>query len=399
VQPYRAISALLASTFLLIAGGGVINLITPLRAKIDGFPEIAIGLLGSFYYGGMLAGAFVAPYLIRRAGLIGAFAGFAAACAAIALIMPGFVTPWAWLLLRAALGFAFAGLYAVIETWINASATNSNRGALYGFYQIVNFAASLAGQYVLTVEPASSSMGFAITAGLFALSVTPLLLSKGRPPSVRPQTARLSLVWLARLSPVSFLAAFLVGAANGAHASLAAIYAIGVGFSPETAPWFTMAVSLGSAIGVYPAGRLSDGRDRRKPMIVMAGFGALVEIALAFAPGSQMTLVALGFVGGVLTFSLYTLTASHANDRATADQAVLISSGLLFVYCVGAIAGPALGAVLMRSFGPGALYAQNAAAHLLLAIFALGILLKRAPAAPGRRASIEEVSAATPLNP
>jgi MFS family permease len=399
VRPYRAISALLAGIFLLNTGFGVIGLITPLRARIDGFPEVAIGLLGSFYYGGMLMGAFAAPSLIGRAGLVGAFAWFATTCAVVALLMPAMVTPWSWLLLRATLGFAFAGLYAVTETWINASATNSNRGALYGIYQIVNYAASLIGQCVLTMEPASSLVGFLVTVALFAVSIAPLLLSKTQPPSVAAQAARPSFVWLARLSPVSFLAAFLVGAANGAHASLAAIYAIDAGFTPESAPWFTMAVSLGSAIGVYPAGRLSDGRDRRKLMMVVAGLGAVVEVALVLTTGNPAALVALGFIGGVLTFSLYTLTVSHANDRATAEQAVLVSSGLLFIYSVGAIGGPALAAVLMRSFGPGALYAQNAAAHLLLAIFALVILMRRAPATPGRRARIEEVNAATPFNP
>jgi MFS family permease len=382
LQPYRAVSALLTGAFLLIAGLGVVNLVTPLRAKIEGFPDIAIGLLGSFYFGGMLAGAFAAPFIIRRSGPVGAFAVYAIASGVIALVMPTFVSPLAWLALRAVMGFAFAGLYAVIEGWINATATNSNRGALYGFYQIVNFGASLAGQYVLTFESASSFSAFAIPAALFALAAAPLWLSKGEPPSVRPRTARVSLRWLARLSPVGVLAAFLVGAANGAHGSLAPIYALGVGFSPETAPWFTMAVSLGSALGVYPAGRLTDGRDRRKAMVAMASIGALVEVVLAMAPGGQTALVVLGFIGGLLTFTLYTLTASHANDHATADEVVLISSGLLFIYCIGAIAGPALAAVLMRAFGPGALYAQNAAAHLVLAAFAMAYLLK-SPAATG----------------
>ena len=72
MQPYCQVSALLTGVFLLIAGLGVVNLVTPLRAKIEGFPEIAIGLLGSFYFGGMLAGAFAAPFIIRRAGPIGA---------------------------------------------------------------------------------------------------------------------------------------------------------------------------------------------------------------------------------------------------------------------------------------------------------------------------------------
>jgi MFS family permease len=392
LQPYRAVSALLTGVFLLTAGLGVANLATPLRAKIEGFPEIAIGLLGSFYFGGMLVGAFAAPYLIRRAGPVLAFTGFAATCVVIALTMPALIRPWAWLLLRALLGFSFAGLYAVIESWINATATNANRGALYGFYQIVNFGASMVGQYVLTFVPASSFSAFAVTAALFALAVSPLWLSKGKPPPVRPRASRANLASLARRSPVGVVAAFLVGAANGAHGALAPIYALGVGFSPETAPWFTMAVSLGSALGVYPAGRLTDGHDRRKAIVVMAFIGALVEIVLALAPGGQTALIVLGFIGGLLTFTLYTLTASHANDHTSADQAVLISAGLLFIYCGGAIVGPALAAILMRAFGPGALYGQNAIAHLALAAFALAYLFKRPRAGGGQIADVAKAA-------
>ena len=44
MKTYSAIVALLASVFLLIAGSAVASLIVPLRAKIEGFPELAIGL-------------------------------------------------------------------------------------------------------------------------------------------------------------------------------------------------------------------------------------------------------------------------------------------------------------------------------------------------------------------
>jgi len=49
---------------------------------------------------------------------------------------------------------------------------------------------------------------------------------------------------------------------------------------------------------------------------------------------------------------------------------VRVSAGLLFVYCVGAIIAPALASMGMRTFGPSALFAQNALLHAGLAIFA-----------------------------
>ena len=68
VKTFSAIVALLVSVFLLIAGSALASLIVPLRAKIEGFPELSIGLLGSAYFAGMLGGSLVAPTIVRRAG-------------------------------------------------------------------------------------------------------------------------------------------------------------------------------------------------------------------------------------------------------------------------------------------------------------------------------------------
>ena len=140
-----SIAALLCSVVLLIGGNALVGVATPLRARIDGFPDLTIGLLGSAYFAGMLAGTLAAPAIIRRGGHIRAFAAFVALAVVSVVLMPVVVSPWVWLACRALIGFVFAGLYAVIEAWINAKASNSNRGALYALYQIANFAASAGG--------------------------------------------------------------------------------------------------------------------------------------------------------------------------------------------------------------------------------------------------------------
>jgi MFS family permease len=370
LSPYSAIAALLASAFLLIAGNGLVTVLTPLRATIEGFPELTLGLLGSVYFGGMLAGTLATSFLVRRAGHIRAFSALVAAAVVTVIVLPAVLNPIVWLILRGALGFVFAGLYSVIESWINAKATNANRGALYGFYQIVAYAASAGGQMAITLQSPTSFVGFTIGGALLALSTIPLALTNADAP-IPPRVVRLRLIWLMRLSPVGALAAFLVGATNGAYSALGPVYALGVGFTPQAAPLFTTAVTIGSALGVYPAGRLSDRVDRRAMIAALSGVGALIEIALWRFQGGQAALVALGFAVGATTFTLYTLTTSHANDRAKAEQTVLVSTGLLFLYCAGAIIGPIVAAALMRDGRPGMLYAQNAVLHLGLAAFAL----------------------------
>jgi MFS family permease len=380
LKTFSAIVAMLASVFLLIAGNAVAGLIVPLRAKIEGFPELAIGLLGSAYFVGMLAGSLAAPAIVKRAGHIRAFSAFVAGSVVMVILYPLWVQPAAWLIMRGGLGFALAGLYGIIESWINSKASNANRGALYGIYQIVNYCASAFGQLILTLRAPNSYELFSVAGALLAMAIVPLAMTTVEPP-LEPKTVRIRLGWLVRVSPVAALAAVLVGAANGAMWAMGPIYALGQGLRPEEVPWFTTAVVIGSAIGVYPAGRLSDHFDRRFVIVAVAGAGAALEVVLWRWQGGGAMLVALGFAVGVTTFALYTLAISHANDRASASELMLISSGMLFLYCLGGILAPALAASMMRLYGPSALFAQNALVHLALAAFTLWRVVARPTAA------------------
>ena len=155
-----------------------------------------------------------------------------------------------------------------------------------------------------------------------------------------------------------------------AAASLGGIYALRIGVSPGYVPLFTSSIVLGSAVGVLPVGLLSDRFDRRLVMIVMMAAGALCEFALAaFAP-SGWTLEGLGFAVGLTTYTLYTLSTSHASDRAGAADMVLVAAGLLFAYCIGAVLAPFIASELMTVFGPRALFVQNGLLHAAMAGFA-----------------------------
>jgi MFS family permease len=173
VKLYSAVVALLFSVFFLVAGNALAGLIVPLRANIAGFPELSIGFLGSAYFAGMLGGTLAAPAIVRRAGHIRAFSAFVAGSAAIVILYPLLMSPAAWLVLRGALGFAFAGVYGVTESWINSKASNANRGGLYAIYQIVTYAASACGQLLLTLAAPTSYELFSISGILLALAVEP----------------------------------------------------------------------------------------------------------------------------------------------------------------------------------------------------------------------------------
>ena len=355
---------------LLIGGNSLVGVTTPLRARIEGFPDLTIGLLGSVYFAGMLAGTLAAPAIIRRGGHIRAYAAFVALAVVSVILMPVMLFPFAWLACRALIGFVFAGLYAVIESWINAKATNSNRAALYALYQIANFVASASGQLALRPLGPDGFSSFAVAGALLALAIVPMAMTSVDPPA-QPRSVRPRLIWLARLAPISCCAALAAGAANGALLALGPVFAVEIGMTPSRVPLFTSSIVLGSALGILPIALLSDRVDRRLVMAAVMIAGAACEVALSRMATPGMWLIVLGFLVGLTTYSLYTLAVSLANDRGDPHDLVFISVGLLFVYCVAAIAAPAVASVLMKDFGPQMLFVQNAYVHLAIAALAL----------------------------
>ena len=70
---------------------------------------------------------------------------------------------------------------------------------------------------------------------------------------------------------------------------------------------------------------------------------------------------------------------AHANDYAGADEYVVISSGLLMMYGVGAIIGPFLAPLLMSLVGSGGLYLFTACVHAPLVLYIVFRITRRAP--------------------
>jgi MFS family permease len=121
-------------------------------------------------------------------------------------------------------------------------------------------------------------------------------------------------------------------------------------------------------------------------MVATMTASVVVEVALASFRLSGAPLILMGFLVGLTTYTLYTLAVSHANDRAKPHDMVAVSAAVLFIYCVGAILSPSLASLLMRQFGPSALFVQASSVHAIMAVFALWRLLAdpnqpRAPAA------------------
>ena len=73
-------------------------------------------------------------------------------------------------------------------------------------------------------------------------------------------------------------------------------------------------------------------------------FGGVVGVALylLFQDLGVWPLMLLSAAWGATAFPLYAISVAHANDNAAADEYVQVSSGLLLMYGIGAVAGPFL---------------------------------------------------------
>lgn len=376
-----AIAPVLVAVFVMIAGNGLMNTLVPLRATLEGFAASDIGLIGSAYFFGMLAGTWTTPIIVRHAGHVRAFAAYAAVVAVAALFFPLFVSPIPWMLARGLVGFCFAGLYAIVESWISVKAGPTHRGRMLGLYNIANFSGSAFGQQTLRVIDAKDFGAFSAAASFLMLSLIPMAVTKAEPPPLPPK-GQLRIGELYRSSMISIVTIILLGFANGSFWSIVPAYVEHLQMGPGTVASFMTAVIIGSALSPYPVGRMSDKFDRRIVIAVASGLAMIFEIAMAFShTTTPIVLYALGFSIGATIPVLYPLVSALSVDRLGAEKAVSVASTLLFLYCIGAIVGPVLAATMMTAFGDAMLFAQNAIAHAIITGFII-LRLRHERAAP-----------------
>lgn len=388
IATIASIASLLVGIAFLLSGHGLQITLIPLRAAAEGWTPFEIGIIGSAYYVGFVAGCVAAPYVILRAGHIRAFAALVSLCAAVSLMQAVVVAVAPWILFRVLFGATFAGLYMIIESWLNDRATNENRGTIMSVYIGVNFAAITVGQFMVTLDTPTSFTLFALASIMVSLSTIPVVLTKSAQPApiavarIRPRA-------LYEASPVGIVGVTVVGVANGAFWSLLAVYAIGEGLDSRQVAVFTGLATIGGALAQWPAGRISDRVDRRIVLIVLLVLAAMVGVALAFLPIADGLWIPLAVLFGVTTLPTYAVAAAHAYDHAPPGGFVATAAGLLLANGVGAIVGPLLAAGLMEATSTAMLFLFIALAQSGLALFAIARMKTRAAPAGGAKTDFD----------
>ncbi|HEV7344450.1 MAG TPA: MFS transporter [Devosia sp.] len=395
-SPLLAAFSILLSVAFLIMGNGLQLMLLPIRGGIEGFSAFQIGLLGSGYFFGFVLGCAFTPRMIMRVGHIRTFAALVAVASAAALGYPMALDAIVWIALRMITGFCLAGLYLVVESWLNDQATNTTRGVLISTYVTVNFTVITLGQMMVTLFQPSSFVLFSIASVLVSLAAVPIVMTRSsQPPPVT--IVRFRPMRMFRLSPTGTVAIFLIGLATGSFWALAPSYASTVSGSVSEAALFMSAAVLGGAVAQLPAGRISDRVDRRRILIGLAACCAIVGVALVLIPGTPSYWLWLGAAFGAGLLPSYAIAAAHVFDFAERSDYVEISAGLLLLNGMGSTIGPLLSSVSIEIWGQPGFFVANAAIQVALIGF-VGFRLSQREGLPPEEKQTFDLGTSAPVS-
>jgi MFS family permease len=381
----RPLIPLLIAAGILLGGNGLQGTLIALRGAQEGFSPSAIGFMGTAYFAGFLLGCVAITRIMKSVGHVRSFSALAAIASVGTLLLVLIIDPVMWSIIRFASGFCFAGLFTVIESWLNSGVSNHNRARVLALYRIIDLGSVTGAQFLIPIFGSGGFAIFAIMSIMTTLSLVPVSLGDRSNPQP-PEDVRLDLARVWRISPLGSIGCIAVGITNSAFRTLSPIYAEQIGMSVTDVVTFVTVGIIGGAVIQYPLGYLSDRRDRRIVLLSTTTGAMLASLSIVFLAGSNETAnFVYVFVFGCFAMPLYSLSAAHANDRAEKGEFVLVNAALMLFYSVGAIVGPFAAAMVMEFFGPHALFGFSAAVYAAFIAITLQRMQTRSKVPASRR--------------
>ncbi len=362
-----SLSALLFSIFILLVGHGVQLTVLPLIALDLGWSPSEIGYTGSAYFLGFIIGCLTIPRLVANVGHIRVFAVLTSSATASLLLIGLFQELIAWIAARILTGWAIAGVYMVIESWLNERTSAENRGVVLSIYTVLTLVSISVGQLMLGFGLDYLQL-LMIGAILLATGSIPVGLTRSPAPSPIP-TAGFELLRVYRASHVAVIGAFVGGLATSSYWVLGPVVATRVLPEDGAIAVFLACALLGGILLQLPAGRLSDRIDRRLVLSLLSFAGtAACVIALLPIESSLLLYLAMFLIGGS-TFPLYSISLAHANDNSSLSL-IQVGSVILLVHSAGAVVGPVITSLIMEVL-PGGMFIFSGLILLLFGAWSL----------------------------
>lgn len=358
----------LLSLFIFMLGNGLYTTLVVLRLHLEGAPSVVIGAMTGAYYLGLACGSFRIEPFIVRVGHIRAFAAFASTLAVVSSLQGIFDNTAIWILLRLLSGFATAGLFVVIESWLLAQSTVNTRGQILAIYMVCLYAAQALGQFFINLGDPKTLLLFTVVAMLSSLSVIPVAMTYvSSPRADEPST--LSFRKLYQISASGVIGCLCSGLILGAVYGLVPLYVSQKAGTPGMVSFVMASIIFGGMALQYPVGRLSDFIERRLVLMVISLLCIVISFAYIALFPFHWAIYGLSFLFGGMTFTLYPLSISHACDELPPQDIVAGTQGLLLAYSIGATIGPVLAPAFMHLLGPNGLFLYFVAISSFSAVF------------------------------
>ena len=283
-----------------------------------------------------------------------------------------------WFLIRILTGVSLAGIYVIMESWLNDKSTNETRGQILSIYMIITFSFLGIGQLLLNLSDPIKVDLFILVSILLSFALLPILLSVTEAPNVI-NTKNLSLKELFIISPLGFVGAIFTGLAHSVLLGYGAVYAAAKGFDLLEISIFMIIVSSFGALFKWPIGYVSDKIDRRIILIgvtfIASGLSLFIVISSYISIIIFFILLAI-FAG--MCLPLYSLTIAHTNDFLEQNQIIGASSTIAILVGLGAVFGPIIASLFMSILGSDGFFVYLFIVHGLLGLFGLYRMAKRA---------------------
>ena len=357
----------LASLVLFVASGSFfLTFISVKINSIDG-SEIALGLIHSAFYGGMLFGALKSEEIINRVGHIRAFASFSSLLTFTIIFQALYQSPNFWIFLRFFAGFSTAAIYVIIESWLLAQSTKSNKGKILSIYMLCLYSAQTIGQFGLDIIDVDTMQPFLLAALIASISMIPASLTHMKAPEIQ-KLPKMTVSKYFSASPLGFIGCIVSGL------MLSSIY----GFLPSYALDNNLSVSVlvgitiaGGFVLQWPIGKLSDMFDRAVIITLLGLTVIIVCFVISFAPLHNIAVYTISFFLGGLCFTLYPVCIAQVCDYLSNSNIINVTGVLLFAYGIGAVSGPPILAFLVKLFSSTALFYFISFVSLILFAFGL----------------------------
>ena len=391
------ILVLLSGLAILLAGVGLMGTLLGVRAALVSFGNLETGFIMAGYYAGYIVGTLLAPRLIRKVGHVRCFSAFAATCAAASLGFGLVAESVTWFALRVLSGICVVGLYMVVESWLNEQSSGPYRGRIFSIYMMSTLIALGAGQVLLLAGDTSDLTLFALAAILISLGVVPIAITRVTEPRIEV-IVPVRFGELLNISPLGVAGTLGAGVITGAFWGMAPVFGQRLGLAESNIALLMSATILGGVVLQWPIGHLSDRIDRRTVLILTSFATALAALATTYiVMHGQAGLAPSAFIYGGLMFTLYSISVAHTNDHLSAGQVLEATRSLLLVYGAGAFCGPLLGGLAMEQVGPPGLPAMSAATTLLLGVFGVFRVSRRAAPALQEQAEFVPMARTSPV--